>query len=78
MKKLMRIVSIFMLVIVAVLGLSACSEDENKILEKTYSDLFSNVDKTQITDDLSFPTKVGDVTISYISTNAKVKLITVM
>ncbi len=72
MKKLMRIVSIFMLVIVAVLGLSACSEDENKILEKTYSDLFSNVDKTQITDDLSFPTKVGDVTISYISTNAKV------
>ena len=46
MKKLMRIVSIFILVIVAVLGLSACSEDENKILEKKYSDLFSNVDKT--------------------------------
>ena len=72
MKKIMKMISVFILALVAVLGLSACGEDENKVLEDTYKDLFSTVDTAQVTEDLSFPTKVGDVTISYISTNAKV------
>lgn len=72
MKKFMRLISVFVLAIIAVLGLSACGTDGNEIINETYNDLFASVDKAQVTNDLSFPTKIGDVTITYTSTNTKV------
>ena len=72
MKRFIKFISIFVLAIVVVLGLSGCSEDESSKLEETYKNLFADVDKTQVKEDLSFPTKVGDVTITYVSTNTKV------
>ncbi len=48
-----------------------CGEKEN-VLEKTYEELFSTIETSNVTENLSFPTKVGDVELTYASSNTKV------
>lgn len=70
MKKVLSIFMVFVLSFILV-GCDKSSSDLDAI-EKVYESLFENVDRQNVVSDLSFPSKVEDVSIYYSSSNESI------
>ncbi len=74
--KFLKSKNLFSLILLFVVSLSlfACTTDnsEKELLEETYATVFEGIDVLKVTEDISLPLKVGDVTITWESSNEDV------
>ena len=68
-----KILSIFMVFVLSFM-LIGCDKSNSDLdaIEKAYESLFENVDRQNVTNDLSFPSKIGEVSIYYSSSNESI------